>query len=769
MQFYLPAQDCISIGRLYKCDQNGITEMERQIRQGLKYYLMVELWRRKGSIAALHLSGNKFAKLFGFAVGMNGDLRQSGRIKNIPANDTFQLLEHCNNQKLDNAFKEMRTAFAKAFISNQLDWQSFDRKRFVHLIAGIFTELYLKNDTNHLETITKFTRNTSRYINDHLRGTHLKCKRKKKKIYNRLAISDSECLLFKNQKGQAALEHVQAHRLGWHLVGVTLSLPQSPLSILLHNPMAYANQYLLAMPEDQSASLLQAMAGAGAWLCPNNHLYFVTECTRTNQSAKCPTCGQDIGNATDQRQHTAAKGNRRIGTVQQNGTIIADRNGATEGMAEYQPDQMAPQGYVVMEGAVDDKCRGFNETSIRIARLFVNLILLIHHTDAARSDCVQFCVCVCMVFVCLFTKLGKTNAEVVNKLFKIVQRYLEKIGAMIGESYEGTLLLLHYMIHCIYQTFETRFPNGFASLSIQGRRDFEKYLVEKCIDPVIPFIRLVRAQTGILKTIASASGFLTFALQYLPVMIKWMKLIHSRFNRRLTQEEVEERPQEFSAEYTLRKQWGDKTKFDDTWKGFVQGWNHRRKRRTMMKKYNVKNNNNTEALDIGTGEFKKYLCIKTNNPNNELSAREVLLWPAIDCGSTGPLLATSKMIRLLLKHLATVNNNCLSNCHQFSIYIYIYIYICLRICIDQLFHVYVGQDGVYTRTFEYKSNPQCCVILFQFCTNWTEAKLLLNLKKVLFTFLQERTKFTIKSKNLEIFAVVLFLQQLRKSNDTKVI
>ncbi|ETO10528.1 hypothetical protein RFI_26849, partial [Reticulomyxa filosa] len=186
MQLYLSAQDCVSIGQLYKCDQNGVTEMERQIRQGLKYYLMVELWRRKGSIAALHLSGNKFAKLFGFAVGMNGDLRQSGRIKNIPANDTFQLLEHCNNQKLDNAFKEMRTAFAKAFISNQLDWQSFDRKRFVHLIAviilslffflkkkkktkGIFTELYLKNDTNHLETITKFTRNTSRYINDHLR------------------------------------------------------------------------------------------------------------------------------------------------------------------------------------------------------------------------------------------------------------------------------------------------------------------------------------------------------------------------------------------------------------------------------------------------------------------------------------------------------------------------------------------------------------------------------------------------------------------------
>ncbi|ETN99897.1 hypothetical protein RFI_37570, partial [Reticulomyxa filosa] len=198
-----------------------------------------------------------------------------------------------------------------------------------------------------------------------------------------------------------------------------------------------------------------------------------------------------------------------------------------------------------------------------------------------------------------------------NKLFKIVQRYLEKIATMIGESFEGTLLLLHYMIHCIYMKFETRFPNGFLDLSLQGRQNFEKYLLEECIDPVIQnkdvMIRLVRAQTVSQEecrywgkrveedmkldsdefkqfretylpnvylsyqivtltefqhfvfrspsnekkypTIASASGFSIFALQYLPEMIQWMKLIHSRLNRYLTQEEVEEQPQEFSAEY----------------------------------------------------------------------------------------------------------------------------------------------------------------------------------------------------------------------------
>ncbi|ETO30662.1 hypothetical protein RFI_06457 [Reticulomyxa filosa] len=570
-------------------------------------------------------------------------------------------------------------------------------------------------------------------------------------IYDRLAIGDSECSLFKNQNGNATLEHVQIYRLAWHLIGVVLSLPQSPLSILFHNPMAYANQYLLAMPEDQSASLLRAMAGSGAWLCPNNHLYFVTDCTATNESAKCPTCGDAIGNEAGKGFHNAAKGNRRIGVVQDDGTIYPDKNGATQGMEEYRPELMAPQGYVILEGAVDDKCRRFNETSIRIARLFVNLILLIHHTNAERSDCLQF------------TKLGKSNTEVMNKLFKIVQRYLEKIATMIGESFEGTLLLLHYMIHCIYMKFETRFPNGFLDLSLQGRQNFEKYLLEECIDPVIQnkdvMIRLVRAQTvsqeecrywgkrveedmkpdsdefkqfretylpnvylpyrivtltefrhfvfqspsnekkypviwGILKTISSASGFSTFALQYLPAMIQWMKLVHSRFNCRLTQEEVEERPQEFSAEYALQKQWGEKTKFDDTWKSFVQGWNHVASRITTDhqksgsrirgsgqepaeneqkeeekkgddEKYEKRNNNNTQVLDVGTDEYKRYLvladalnqcenisfqCIKANNPNDELSAKEVPLWMAIDCGSTGPL-ATSKMIRLLLEHL----------------------------------------------------------------------------------------------------------------------
>ncbi|ETO14828.1 hypothetical protein RFI_22540, partial [Reticulomyxa filosa] len=379
-----------------------------------------------------------------------------------------------------------------------------------------------------------------------------------------------------------------------------------------------------------------------------------------------------------------------------------------------------------------------------------------------------------------FTKL--TNKKKIKKIKKglrnwTVQHYLEKIATMIGESFEGTLLLLHYMIHYIYLTFETRLPNGFLDLSLQGRRNFEKYLLEECIDPVIQnkdyCIRVVRAQTvsqeecrywgkrveedmkldsdefkqfretylpnvylpyrivtltefrqfvlqdtsnekkypiiwGILKTMSSASGFSTFALQHLPAMIQWMKLVHSRFNRRLTQEEVEERPQEFSAEYALQKQWGEKTKFDDTWKGFVQGWNHvasrittdhqksgsrirgtgqepveneqKEEKKDDDEKYEKKNNNNAQVLDVGTDEYKRYLvladalnqcenisfqCIKASNPNGELSAKEVPLWLAIDCGSTGPL-ATSKMIRLLLEHLVTVNNNCLLNCHQLN-------------------------------------------------------------------------------------------------------
>ena len=64
----------------------------------------------------------------------------------------------------------------------------------------------------------------------------------------------------------------------------------NPLSILFHRPLLYKNQYLIGRPEDQSASF-KAMAGHGVWLCPDDHMYFVGDCTATNESGTCKTCG----------------------------------------------------------------------------------------------------------------------------------------------------------------------------------------------------------------------------------------------------------------------------------------------------------------------------------------------------------------------------------------------------------------------------------------------------------------------------------------------
>ncbi|ETO13658.1 hypothetical protein RFI_23710 [Reticulomyxa filosa] len=391
-----------------------------------------------------------------------------------------------------------------------------------------------------------------------------------------------------------------------------------------------------------------------------------------------------------------------------------------------------------------------------------------------------------------------------SRLLKIVQRYIEKIGASIGAlSIESTLILVHGIIHRFYLSFEARHKDGFVDLSMAGRRVFEKYLIDECIDPVIKnheqCIREIRAQTvmdpetkfwgqrveedmkpesedfkefqeaylpnvylpfrvitlsefrqflkqdplnerkypvlwGILKTMDTLSGFSIFSVQYLPAMIQWMKLIHSRFNRRLTQEEVEERPNEFSVDYALRRReenkWGDLGKWNEAWQGFVQGWNHvasrvttdvaragerigqnandqvqanakivEEKKEEEQKQEEKKEEEKKDADELpepkikdgdaneaatGTGpntginEFKRYLiiadafnqcenipfqCIKGSGERGDILPKDVPLWPAIECGSDGPL-ATSKMIRLLLDHLVTVNNTCLSNCHQ---------------------------------------------------------------------------------------------------------
>ncbi|ETO27465.1 hypothetical protein RFI_09668, partial [Reticulomyxa filosa] len=803
LKMYLSLQDCASIGQLYDHCQNAqITDKERKLRQGLGYYLLTELWKHKGSRAVWYLSSIRFKKLFGFAIQMELGIVEAHRVTNTPCDNIFRLLEYCQDQTLDEKYIEMQQVFTAALQLNQINWPWFERRYIIHFIAGfffcahvcirvcvriyglinttlgVFNELYInKSSGKYLEMIKNFFGSIIKYLPDTLENPE-RCHDRVKYLLSQLialsffqliktflfllATGDCDCTVFKNTT--ASLENVQLYRLAWHFLGTVLSLPQSPFSILFHNPKTFTNQYLVAMPEDQSASLLQAMAGLGAWLCPNNHLYFVANCTATNESAKCPTCGHDIGNKKGAGGHVAATGNRRLGKVQADGRIVADDYGATEGKTEYRPDLLAPQGYVIMEGAVENKCRDFNEISIRVAGLFVNLILLTHHMATDKSDCIEF------------TKWGKTNADVMSRLLKLVQQYVEKIGACIGAlSIESTLLLMHGIIHRFYLSFEARYENGFVDLSMAGRRIFETYLIDECIDPVIKnheqCIREIRAQTtidskikfwgrrveedikpesnefkqfqevylpnvylpfrsitlsefgqflrqdplnehrypvlwGIFKTIDTLNGFSIFAVQYLPAMIQWVKLIHSRFNRRLTQEEVEERPSEFSVEYALRRReengWGDLIKWNEAWQGFVQGWNHvtnrvtterpeqesallkvlmqdnameggqeeEKKDANQLPKLKIEDRDENGARTVpntGINEFKRYLviadafnqcenipfqCITGSGEHGDVLPKDVPLWLAIECGSNGPL-ATSKMIRLLFNHLVT--------------------------------------------------------------------------------------------------------------------
>ena len=78
-----------------------------------------------------------------------------------------------------------------------------------------------------------------------------------------------------------------------------LSLPSNPYSLLFHNPLNYTRGYLMGMPEDQSSEIFKTLAGYGVWLCPNDHLYFVDECTATQESGTCPSCGAAIGQETE--------------------------------------------------------------------------------------------------------------------------------------------------------------------------------------------------------------------------------------------------------------------------------------------------------------------------------------------------------------------------------------------------------------------------------------------------------------------------------------
>ena len=80
---------------------------------------------------------------------------------------------------------------------------------------------------------------------------------------------------------------------------------------LINDSKQYAKAFLPTMPASsyfQVKDLLAKDIGAyglapKAFLCPNGHLYFIGDCTRANQSARCPDCRQPIGGQAYDKLH----------------------------------------------------------------------------------------------------------------------------------------------------------------------------------------------------------------------------------------------------------------------------------------------------------------------------------------------------------------------------------------------------------------------------------------------------------------------------------
>eukprot|EP01084_Bolivina_argentea_P252991 424841_1 len=276
------------------------------------------------------------------------------------------------------------------------------------------------------------------------------------------------------------LIHLQLLQAIWHFTSVILSIPTNPFSNLLHEPMnIYQNNYLLGMPEDQSAELFITLHGCGVWLCPNQHLYFVDDSTTTEESGICPSCGAAIGQEQNaNKSHHPAFANHRIGRIDRYGNIIPDNPyfGAVYGMKQYDAATLSPKGYVYIQGK-DSACRHLDEISVRIVRWMVNAIIIVHHSDYSQSQAKQF------------TKIPINDNKLMVALFQLLKRYTYEISKLTDLNIEETICVLHAIIDKFYCQFPKKYTDqhsrqfNFAKHS--DRQSFEKWMVEKCIHPIV--------------------------------------------------------------------------------------------------------------------------------------------------------------------------------------------------------------------------------------------------------------------------------------------
>ncbi|ETO12534.1 hypothetical protein RFI_24842, partial [Reticulomyxa filosa] len=158
---------------------------------------------------------------------------------------------------------------------------------------------------------------------------------------------------------------------------------------------------------------------------------------------------------------------------------------------------------------------------------------------------------------------------------------------------------------------------------------------------------------AIAQLLNSSDPISLFALQHLPAIVQWMKLVHLHYNYRLTETELSTLTAADVLELNKRYQGKVEPEWADSWRGFVQGWN--------FMASNMTGRCDNHAVDTLNISFP---IIKSSEPNGTLSPKHLPLAFAVECSHS-----FGKALRLLLEHLVQLNNSCLLKCYR-SLYIF---------------------------------------------------------------------------------------------------
>lgn len=88
-----------------------------------------------------------------------------------------------------------------------------------------------------------------------------------------------------------------------------------PFYKLMTDPAFFKDKWIVTMPEDEMAMIINAAGGGqalGVYQCECGYKYVVDACTMPNQSAACPDCGRNIGKKTNGGFHQLSDTSTRL-------------------------------------------------------------------------------------------------------------------------------------------------------------------------------------------------------------------------------------------------------------------------------------------------------------------------------------------------------------------------------------------------------------------------------------------------------------------------